>query len=287
LRSLGPRTPLPAWTPDLKPRTTSRSNYRLVAIGGVVTVALIAIVGIGGWFMVNRMRAAERTVAVETPPLPEQVPAAGARRAGSRPDRSLVDSQQARASETVAGAGRNALSDGAVPLPAGEQSSGIAAPLGPGGDANATSANRANDLSQSEDIVAIRNALAALTAGGGSPRSILAPPAGAAPGPFTYGEDDPDVIPPAAVDPQLLRVLRPNSPGVRLDALTIAVVVNPDGSVESVRGVNAPLNIGESMLLTSALSVVKTWHFVPAIKDGTPVRYRKIVPLRQLTRQAN
>jgi hypothetical protein len=94
------------------------------------------------------------------------------------------------------------------------------------------------------------------------------------------------VTPPAAVFPQLLGVLSPASPGIRLDALTIAVVVNEDGTVDSVKGVNAPQSMGEFVLLTAALSVVKSWHFRPAIKDGAPVRYRQIVPLRMVTRAA-
>ena len=96
-------------------------------------------------------------------------------------------------------------------------------------------------------------------------------------------QEDIDVRPPSVVFPQLLSILRPTSPGVRLDALTIAIVVNADGTVDSVRGVNAPQNIGELVLLTQALSAVKSWRFSPATKDGSPVRYRHIVPLRMLT----
>src|SRR5262249_17349170 len=64
-----------------------------------------------------------------------------------------------------------------------------------------------------------------------------------------YGPDDPGVSPPAMVEPGLVGVLSTSSPNVRLDALTIAVVVRADGTVESVRGVNAPQTMGEAVLL--------------------------------------
>jgi hypothetical protein len=68
--------------------------------------------------------------------------------------------------------------------------------------------------------------------------------------------------------------------------LAIAVVVDENGRAFSVRGLNAPQNMGEFVLLTSALAVVKSWEFRPALKDGAPVRYRLLVPLRDLTRSA-
>jgi outer membrane biosynthesis protein TonB len=77
--------------------------------------------------------------------------------------------------------------------------------------------------------------------------------------------------------------LSPSSPGIRLDALVIAVVVDEHGRAFSVNGVHAPQNMGEAVLLTSALAVVKQWQFEPALKDGVPVRYRLTVPLRSIT----
>jgi hypothetical protein len=99
-----------------------------------------------------------------------------------------------------------------------------------------------------------------------------------------YGKDDLEVTPPRPTVPRLLAGLHPSSPKVRLDALTIAVVVNADGSVDSVRGLVAPENISEVLLLTEALSAVKSWRFSPATRDGAPVRYRQIVPIGTLTR---
>jgi hypothetical protein len=106
----------------------------------------------------------------------------------------------------------------------------------------------------------------------------------AAPPPLvTYDASAPEVTPPVPVLPRLLGGLRPTSPGVRLDALKIAVVVNGDGTTESVSGVTRPENMGEYVLLTAALSAVKGWQFTPAMKDGVPVRYRLVVPLRHVT----
>jgi hypothetical protein len=103
---------------------------------------------------------------------------------------------------------------------------------------------------------------------------------------MTYSVRDLDVAPPIPVLPRLLAGLRPSSPGVRLDALQIAAVVEPDGTVYSVTAVNAPQNMSEFVLLSSALAVVKSWEFTPATKDGAPVRYQLIVPVWTLTKSA-
>jgi hypothetical protein len=100
--------------------------------------------------------------------------------------------------------------------------------------------------------------------------------------PPIYGKDDSDVLPPKPLLPRLLAGLTPSSPRVRLEALTIAVIVNEDGNVDSVRGVVAPQNLSESLLLFQALSMVKAWRFSPAMRDGEPVKYKQIVPLKAL-----
>jgi hypothetical protein len=92
----------------------------------------------------------------------------------------------------------------------------------------------------------------------------------------TYGVEDLDVTPPRRISPGLLNVSSPSSGG-RGDELVISVVVNETGSVESVSGVRAPRNIGESQLLMSALSTVKSWHFRPATRNGLAVRYRQLL----------
>jgi len=99
--------------------------------------------------------------------------------------------------------------------------------------------------------------------------------------PPVYTVKDADVVPPTPILPRLLAGLRPSTPGIRPDALTVAVVVAPDGSVESVRGLVTPQSMGETVLLTEALSAVKSWRFSPATKDGEPVKYEQVVPVRR------
>jgi hypothetical protein len=101
--------------------------------------------------------------------------------------------------------------------------------------------------------------------------------------PTIYSARDAEVVPPTPILPRLLASLHPSSPGIRLDALAIAVVVDEQGRAYSVNGVHSPQNMGEYVLLTSALAVVKSWEFEPASRDGVPVRYRLIVPLKAVT----
>jgi hypothetical protein len=104
--------------------------------------------------------------------------------------------------------------------------------------------------------------------------------------PMIYSGHDKDVVPPTPILAGRRAGLAPSSPGIRLDTLVIAVVVDEDGRARSVNAINRPQNVGEAMLLTSALAAIKQWEFDPALKDGVPVRYRLIVPLGKLTGSA-
>jgi hypothetical protein len=86
---------------------------------------------------------------------------------------------------------------------------------------------------------------------------------------YTAGTES--VIAPVAVRPQLPRELPPNVS--RADLRLIELVISPRGTVESVRLVGTPRNVHDSMLL----SACKAWEFVPALKNGVPVRYRKLI----------
>lgn len=100
-----------------------------------------------------------------------------------------------------------------------------------------------------------------------------------------YDESHPEVTPPRADGPQLVN-LPANDPQVRLEALKVVVVVGPDGRVSSVKGLLAPKNMNEFMLLTAALSNVKTWRYHAAMKGTEPVAYRLVVSLGSTSRFA-
>ena len=90
-----------------------------------------------------------------------------------------------------------------------------------------------------------------------------------------YSPNDADVIPPVAI----------RSPGPATgrgyqdrNAALIQILVNEAGLVESAQVLRAPATMGEALRSTMALSVVKTWSFAPARKNGQPVKYRTTVP---------
>jgi hypothetical protein len=89
-------------------------------------------------------------------------------------------------------------------------------------------------------------------------------------GPIFSSESE-GISPPMALRPQLPRELPPDVR--RSDLRRIEMIVSPAGTVESVKLVGWPRNVHDSMLL----SAVKAWEFVPALKDGTAVRYRKTI----------
>jgi hypothetical protein len=90
-----------------------------------------------------------------------------------------------------------------------------------------------------------------------------------------YSARDADVTPPIATYPRL-----PAEPpgGVRTDFLsTLELLVSETGEVESVKLRGRPAHLADALLATMNLSAAKTWRFVPAIRDGRPVKYRKLV----------
>jgi hypothetical protein len=88
-----------------------------------------------------------------------------------------------------------------------------------------------------------------------------------------YSPQDTDIRPPVAI----------RSPGIAKDSngdqyvLLIDILVNATGDVESAKGRPRPATIGDAVQSHVALSVVKTWRFRPARKDGQPVKYRTTV----------
>lgn len=86
-----------------------------------------------------------------------------------------------------------------------------------------------------------------------------------------YSAADPAIAPPIGVRPQLPRVLPDDISQDRLSQ--IELIVQPDGTVGSVKLLGRRRSVPEAMLLSAA----KAWQFKPALKDGRPVKYRKIV----------
>jgi hypothetical protein len=84
-----------------------------------------------------------------------------------------------------------------------------------------------------------------------------------------YSKDDDDVVP--------ARLLTTREGGrlfqdFRADMNTMELIVSTDGRVESVRLLTTPRRMTDMLLLSGA----KTWAVQPALKDGTPVRYRTV-----------
>jgi len=96
-----------------------------------------------------------------------------------------------------------------------------------------------------------------------------------APDPATYSASDAEVVPPGVVFPQQLGRLPKGTR--REDLTTIEVIVNPDGTVGSVKAVEDPQSLADALVVTSSLSAVKSWRFRPALKNGRPVRYRQLI----------
>lgn len=93
-----------------------------------------------------------------------------------------------------------------------------------------------------------------------------------------YSADDTDVNTPVAI----------RSPGLAMDrvhrdgsASLIEILVSETGRVESATALHRPATVGAALETTTALSVVKTWRFLPARKNGHPVKYRTTVPVAQ------
>jgi hypothetical protein len=87
---------------------------------------------------------------------------------------------------------------------------------------------------------------------------------------------DEDVTPPETIHPQKLGNLKTGTLTPD-DMVNIEVVVNDHGIVEAAWGRTSPRTVGESLLLATSLHAVKSWAFRPAIKDGNPVAYRKLI----------
>ena len=99
-----------------------------------------------------------------------------------------------------------------------------------------------------------------------------------------YDEKDADVTAPKLLTPLAYAPLAAGH--VEATSGAVQILVNDDGTVDSVKATVAPKTIGETILMTSGLSIAKAWRFDPALKDGHPVRYSLIVPLSRMFRDS-
>ena len=93
-----------------------------------------------------------------------------------------------------------------------------------------------------------------------------------------YSVDDTDVSAPVVIRSPGLAVDRVHGNG---SASLIEILVSETGRVESATALHRPATVGAALETTTALSVVKTWRFLPARKNGDPVKYRTRVPVAQ------
>jgi hypothetical protein len=111
----------------------------------------------------------------------------------------------------------------------------------------------------------------AIAGDGDGSGKVIATEVSTSEGPTIYTAGAAGVEAPIPIRPQLPRELPSNADQSHLGR--IELVVMPDGRVGSVKLLDLPNNVHEAMFL----SAVKAWVLSPAVKDGRPVAYRKIV----------
>jgi hypothetical protein len=90
----------------------------------------------------------------------------------------------------------------------------------------------------------------------------------------TYDAQDAEVTPPELLSP---RRIRSWPAGSDRDVALLEVVVNEKGTVDGVKSRLSPRTVAESISLITTLSVVHTWRFRPAERNGHSVRYRLLI----------
>ena len=89
------------------------------------------------------------------------------------------------------------------------------------------------------------------------------------------------MVPPALLTPVANAPVK-TTPRYENGTSVIEIMVNEDGFVQSVKTVRDPATMGEALDLINWLSITKSWRFGPATRNGEPVKYRLLVPLRTL-----
>ena len=180
------------------------------------------------------------------------------------------------------GAVRQAIDPSSTPSPAESPAGAPAAAAGetrPGGRSRAEKDSRRAALPAAPAATADTPAdpavvppTRAVSSGPVTPMSPMSPIVVAP----TYDGTSIDVIPPKLRTPLANAPLRAET---RRDATAIEVIVNDDGTVESVKSTTRPGTLAEAIKVINGLSISSTWKFSPAMKNGQPVKYRLLVPL--------
>jgi hypothetical protein len=269
---------LAAWA-RTRPLLTSKALH----VVAMCTIAACAV-GIGGWVMWSRLSHPAATVVSATPrveALPDEaaIPASAAL---VEPVRSepLVAKAASRAVKRTEATVRRAVSNrgpvnkpalGTLPVDSGAKPDDLPSVPSPTGGALP-----AATVDAPPAVAPTASGVERGSVGSSRPREDRLPI-----GDRTYDRDNADVTPPSVMyNRKLSGILSTDSPGIRAEVLTIAVIVDEDGTVDSVKAVSPPRNIGESLVLLGALSSIKSVQFRPAMKDGVPVKYSLTVPIR-------
>jgi len=98
--------------------------------------------------------------------------------------------------------------------------------------------------------------------------AVVAPEDDAVRDPAVFSPEDADVQPPRLVRPQLPSEPPPGTP--EQDVGTLELLVDESGAVRHVRLISPRNRYQERMLVAAA----KAWKFLPALRNGEPVKYR-------------
>jgi outer membrane biosynthesis protein TonB len=235
----GRRDSVPAWS-DTPQRPAARLGTRILIAGSVIAIAGALVV------VVWMLRFAPPVPSVVARPLRSETatPGVSAEKEDARPT-------QAPSPKVPSVRARRATSPAVAPGAA---------------DAGARTATAPSVAAATPPVLAKPPVVPAEATNEVAP----APAAAAA----LYTASDADVTPPQPIRQQWLRELPAGSPR---EVVTVEVVVNKRGTVDSVRLNNTPRSVGESMLFTMSLHAIKSWEFRPALKDGNPVLYRQVM----------
>ena len=96
-----------------------------------------------------------------------------------------------------------------------------------------------------------------------------------------YDATSTGVVPPVLLTPVANSPIR-SSARHSPESAAIEILVNADGSVLSVNAAAEPATVGAYLEMVNGLTITKSWQFKPATRNGQPVPYLLLVPLRTL-----